>query len=125
MQALAGLMAPEFARSSSRLSDFGNRLTQADMGSALHRVLVNTYIARTVISLLVIMFGIVVSVLYVKYSNHNDVKKQTQLAYTSRLWFGDNSGGLLWTLAWIWAGTAAFIVFAPLLMRMWQIWKVA
>lgn len=103
-------------------ADFSDRLTKANVGTALKSVVMNVYVARFVISLLIIVFGITCSILYVKYNNSGDAKKQSQLAYVSQLWFGKNESGLTWLLCKVWLTTFLFLVGAPLIFKLLEVW---
>lgn len=110
-------------RTSSSFSEFTNRLIEADVATALTSVVTNIYVARFTISLLVIIFGIVTSVLYVKYTNQGNAKKQEQLKYINFLWFGKEDSGLIWLLVKIWLSSAMFLVGAPLIFKVFEVWR--
>lgn len=122
---MADDFAGAFRRTTSSLAEFGDRLTKSNVGEALKSVMFNVYAARFVISMLVIVFGIICSVLYVKYTNQSNAKKQQQLQYIVQLWFGPNSQGLLNLLLRIWIYSLCFLVAAPLIFRLLEIWKMA
>ena len=122
---------PDFARGVGRaarrttdsFSNFTNRLIEADVATALTSVITNIYVIRTILSLLIIVFGVICSVLYVRYNNRNNVKQQEQLNYVSTLWFGQDQSGLIWLLMKIWLSSAVFLISAPLLFKILEVWR--
>lgn len=122
---------PDFARGVGRaarrttdsFSNFTNRLIEADVATALTSVITNAYVARAVISILVVAFGLVSSILYVNYTNAGSTQKQAQLQYVNTLWFGQEDKGLIWLLVKIWLSTALFLVGAPLIFKVFEVWS--
>ena len=104
-------------RSSDSFSNFTDRLQKAGVGDALKDLILNLHFARTIISALVVAFGVTCSVLFVRYNNRSDFKKQTQLGYVTQLWFGENKSGLIWTLISVWLSSVLLILGAPLLLK--------
>ncbi len=111
-------------RTTDSLSNLTERLYEADVGTALKSSLTNIYFARTVLSLLIIAFGLVCSILFVKYTNRNDAKKQQQLSYITRLWFGENRSGLVWSLTTVWLGSLLVLLAAPLISKIFQVFRM-
>lgn len=66
-------------RTTDSLSNLAERLIEADMGKALNSSLRNIQIGRTILSLLIIAFGITSSVLYVRFCQQERIKEATTI----------------------------------------------
>lgn len=88
-------------------------LEQLTGGGALRKVMLNLLALRVIISLLLLGWGIGISI---AYSRTSDPSRHDKLNFMNRVWIGDKGGVLVW-LGMLWAFTLLALAFLPVISR--------